>query len=169
MTHLVAKEDNPLKSVVCRDGYISPAYQNLLCVGASFHRGGEAALSEADHHKNIERIESMLPGFSVGLEQGGGRVGFRPISPDKLPIVGQLYRPEAVAQGRDLSAVARWEGLYLATGYGARGLTWSALMAELLACQLSDEPLPIESDLAATVDPARFLLRKIDGKLSDNK
>jgi tRNA 5-methylaminomethyl-2-thiouridine biosynthesis bifunctional protein len=34
------------------------------------------------------------------------------------------------------------------------------LMAELLASQLEGEPLPIESELAATVDPARFLLRR---------
>jgi tRNA 5-methylaminomethyl-2-thiouridine biosynthesis bifunctional protein len=104
----------------------------------------------------------MLPGYCAEAtpESVDGRVGFRPVSPDKLPMLGQLYRPDARPQGRDFSAVERWPGLHVASGYGARGLVWSMLMAELLASQLEGEPLPLESDLAATVDPARFLLRK---------
>jgi tRNA 5-methylaminomethyl-2-thiouridine biosynthesis bifunctional protein len=33
-------------------------------------------------------------------------------------------------------------------------------MAELLASQLNGDPLPLEAELAAIVDPARFLLRR---------
>jgi tRNA 5-methylaminomethyl-2-thiouridine biosynthesis bifunctional protein len=172
VAHLPAPPDAPLKSVVCREGYVSPAYQGVHCVGASFHRGGEAALRESDHAANLQRLDSMLPGYQTHLAAAGathlaamaGRVGFRPVSPDKLPMLGQMYRPEARPQGRDLSAVERWPGLHVASGYGARGLVWSVLMAELLASQLAGDPLPLEADLAATVDPARFLLRKSDAK-----
>jgi tRNA 5-methylaminomethyl-2-thiouridine biosynthesis bifunctional protein len=106
----------------------------------------------------------MLPGYLAATQPAevDGRVAFRPVSPDKLPIVGSMYRPDAIPQGRDLSAVGRWPGLYVASGYGARGLVWSVLMAELLASQIAGEPLPLESDLAAIVDPARFLLRRKD-------
>jgi tRNA 5-methylaminomethyl-2-thiouridine biosynthesis bifunctional protein len=119
-------------------------------------------MSDDDHTANLERLQRMLPGYCADAtpENIGGRVGFRPVSPDKLPIIGQLYRAEARPQGRDFSAVERWPGLHVASGYGARGLVWSMLMAELLASQLEGEPLPLESELAATVDPARFLLRK---------
>ena len=151
-----------LKSVVCKEGYVSPAYQGVHSVGASFHRGGEPAMRESDHLANIERLSSMLPGYLPTARSAPmkGRVAFRPVSPDKLPIVGEMYRPEASSQGRDLSAVQRWPGLHVASGYGARGLVWSALMAELLASQINGDPLPLEADLAATVDPARFLLRR---------
>jgi tRNA 5-methylaminomethyl-2-thiouridine biosynthesis bifunctional protein len=152
----------PLRCVVCKEGYVSPPYQGQLCVGASFHRGGETPLRDEDQRANLERLESMLPGYlptpaDLPLR---GKVGFRPVSPDKLPMLGEPYRPEATPQGRDLSAVERWPGLHVATGYGARGLVWSLLMAELLASQLNGDPLPLEADLAATVDPARFLLRR---------
>jgi tRNA 5-methylaminomethyl-2-thiouridine biosynthesis bifunctional protein len=162
VSHLPAPADAPLHSVVCREGYATPAYQNKHCVGASFHRGGENVISNSDHAANLERLQRMLPGYCAEAtpESVDGRVGFRPVSPDKLPMLGQLYRPDARPQGRDFSAVERWPGLHVASGYGARGLVWSMLMAELLASQLEGEPLPLESDLAATVDPARFLLRK---------
>lgn len=162
MTHLPAPADSPLKCVVCQEGYVSPRYREHICVGASFHRGGEPDLSESDHLANLARLESMLPGYAATLNSLdiAGRVGFRPISPDKLPMLGPLHQPDATPRGRDLSSVKRWQGLHVATGYGARGLSWSALMAELLASQINDDPLPVEADLAATVDPARFLLRK---------
>ena len=164
VTHVPAAADAPLRAVVCKEGYVSPAWQGVHCVGASFHRGGEPGMCESDHVANLARLQSMLPGYLAATrpEQVSGRVAFRPVSPDKLPIVGAMYRPDATPQGRDLSAVERWPGLYVASGYGARGLVWSVLMAELLASQIAGEPLPLESDLASTVDPARFLLRRKD-------
>jgi len=166
VTHLDAPSPAPLKTVVCKEGYVSPPYGGLYCVGASFHRGGEPELRESDHLANLERLESMLPGYVAKNHPGTagatikGKVGFRPVSPDKLPIVGEMYHPGARPQGRDLSGVERWPGLHVASGYGARGLVWSVLMAELLAAQINGDPLPLEADLAATVDPARFLLRR---------
>jgi tRNA 5-methylaminomethyl-2-thiouridine biosynthesis bifunctional protein len=164
VSHLPAADDAPLRCVVCKEGYVSPAWRGVHCVGASFHRGGDAAIRKEDHRANLDRLQSMLPGYRADVEPAslGGRVAFRPVSPDKLPIVGAMYRPDATPQGRDLSAVERWPGLSVASGYGARGLVWSVLMAELLASQITGEPLPIESELAATVDPARFLLRRKD-------
>ena len=53
----------------------------------------------------------------------------------------------------------RWPGLFVATGYGARGFVWAPLMAEFLASKLCGEPLPIGLELEAAVDPARFVWR----------
>ncbi|WP_247363989.1 hypothetical protein, partial [Ralstonia pseudosolanacearum] len=51
--------------------------------------------------------------------------------------------------------------LYAALAYGSRGLTWSVLGAELLAAQIDGGPLPLESELAAALDPGRFLMRAL--------
>lgn len=169
VTHLPADADGPLaslSSVVCREGYATPAALGHHCGGASFHRGGEPPLRQEDTDTNLLRLERMLPGTAAAYaaNAGGmlsGRVGFRPVSPDKIPMVGELYRADVMPQGRDLSAVARLPGLHVATGYGARGAVWAPLMAELLASQLDGEPWPLESDLAAAVDPARFLARTV--------
>lgn len=162
VSHLPVGSAQTLRSVVCREGYVSPPRHGRLCVGASFQREGEPGLSEADQQANRARLLSMLPDYEIEapLATWEGRVGFRPVSPDKLPMLGQLHHPGARPQGRDFSAVERWPGLHVASGYGARGLVWSVLMAELLASQINSDPLPLEAQLAATVDPARFLLRQ---------
>jgi tRNA 5-methylaminomethyl-2-thiouridine biosynthesis bifunctional protein len=51
-------------------------------------------------------------------------------------------------------------GVHAALGLGASGLLWAPLCAELLASQLEGEPLPLERDLAAALDPGRFARRK---------
>ena len=58
-----------------------------------------------------------------------------------------------------MSDIPRQPGAYVLSGYGARGLVWSAIAAELLASQIEGDPLPLERDLCDAVDPARFLLR----------
>jgi tRNA 5-methylaminomethyl-2-thiouridine biosynthesis bifunctional protein len=161
VTHLPGTALPGLKAVVCREGYLTPTLDGRHCVGASFHRGGMPELRDEDHQGNLDRLERMVPG-SAGRwrnEALDGRVGFRPVSPDKVPIVGRLQTAEAQAQGRDLSAIPRLPGLHVATGYGARGLVWAPLMAEQLACEIIGEPLPIEADLAGAIDPARFVGR----------
>jgi tRNA 5-methylaminomethyl-2-thiouridine biosynthesis bifunctional protein len=88
-----------------------------------------------------------LPGFGAGLDPAvlAGRVSFRPMSPDRLPIVGPL---------------AASDGLWIINGFGARGMVFAAICAELLASRMDGEPLPVEDDLARAVDPARFPQRK---------
>ena len=91
---------------------------------------------------------------------GDGRVGFRPVSPDRLPMVGALAVNPTEPPGTSLADVARQPGLFVVSGFGARGLVWSAIVAETLASQLDGDPLPIERDLADAIDPARFALRR---------
>ncbi|HNI83568.1 MAG TPA: hypothetical protein PLX21_16665, partial [Rhodocyclaceae bacterium] len=50
-------------------------------------------------------------------------------------------------------------GLYLLNGFGARGIVWSALAGELLACLIAGEAPPLAGELVDAVDPGRFLLR----------
>jgi tRNA 5-methylaminomethyl-2-thiouridine biosynthesis bifunctional protein len=146
--------------VVCRGGYVSPAIDGLRCAGATFAVDDpEPALRTRDHAENLERLRAMLPGFGAGLDTDTlpGRVGFRPASPDRLPMVGALPLPGPLP--RTLAGISRHDGLHVLAGYGARGLVWSALAAELLASQLEGEPLPLERDLCEAIDPARFVLR----------
>jgi tRNA 5-methylaminomethyl-2-thiouridine biosynthesis bifunctional protein len=48
-------------------------------------------------------------------------------------------------------------GLWCVQGFGARGIVWSALMADLLASRMHGEPLPLECDLVSALAPERFL------------
>lgn len=159
---LPAATDSAPRVVVCRGGYVSPAIDGLRCAGATFAmEDADETVRTADQRENLDKLEAMLPGYTAGLDPAtlAGRVGFRPTSPDRLPMVGALPgrdQPPALAK---LAEVVREPGLYAVSGFGARGLVWATLIAELLASQLEDEPLPLERDLVDALDPARWLLR----------
>jgi tRNA 5-methylaminomethyl-2-thiouridine biosynthesis bifunctional protein len=161
VTHIPSPAEAAPHCVVCRDGYLTPPIDGWRCVGASFQRSRELGLTTEEHDANLARMEGMLPGSITGIDRAAlaGRAGLRPVSPDKLPMVGAL--PRGDARGDSIEEWPRWPGLYLATGYGARGLVWSHLMAELLASRIAGEPAPLEADLAVAVDPARFAWKGI--------
>jgi len=159
----------PLHHVVCRSGYITPPDAGTVCVGASFDSGdSDLRIRAADHAGNLQRLDELLPGTAHGIEAGidatrlDGRVGLRTASPDRLPLVGTLPDTEAFARNdATLDSLPRRHGLHALLGLSARGLAWAPLAAELLASQLEGDPLPLERELARTIDPARFHLRAL--------
>lgn len=162
------------KAVVCGDGYLLPTEPGAKTVrtGSSF-QPGEADLTErvADHAGNLRRLSGLQPqqlGALAKLDpaQLQGYVGVRCVSANRLPLIGPLVdEAAALAPGFRLrgphAQLPRLAGLYAALAYGSRGLTWSVLGAELLAAQIDGGPLPLESDLAAALDPGRFILRAL--------
>jgi len=129
---------------VSGDGIVAPMAGGGFVLGATFQLDDpETAPRAADHAGNLARAESLLPGFTAGLDPAriAGRVGFRATTPDRLPLYGEL---------------PRHPGVHAALGLGASGLLWAPLCAEWLASRLDREPLPLERDLAAAIDPGRF-------------
>ncbi|KAF7598776.1 MAG: bifunctional tRNA (5-methylaminomethyl-2-thiouridine)(34)-methyltransferase MnmD/FAD-dependent 5-carboxymethylaminomethyl-2-thiouridine(34) oxidoreductase MnmC [Candidatus Dactylopiibacterium carminicum] len=162
VSHLPMAQLAPLGVVVCGQGYITPGIGLHAALGASFVVDDfDLGLREEEHAENLARLGRMLPGMADRLagQDIEGRVSLRPVSPDRLPMVGAM---PAIAQGEgfNLSSLPRTQGLWIITGFGARGLVWSNLCGELLAARLCNEPLPLERSLAEAMDPARFLFGK---------
>ncbi len=144
VTYLPPASERTLEVVVSGTGYVAPLPSGGHCIGASYHHDDpDGTVRADDNRENLRRAESMLPGFTAGIEAEGlsGWTGFRATVPDRLPIFG----PTGVA------------GLCAATGLGSRGLLWAPLGAELLACELEGEPWPLPRDLAGAISPKRFL------------
>lgn len=165
VTHIPAERLPPLRLALCREGYLTPPVDGLVCVGASYDFDAEAALRVEENAGNLTRLGHILPGAAAGLDPArlSGRVGFRSVAPDRLPLGGPLpARPvEDLDREARLSDLPRLEGCYGLLGLASRGLVWAQLAAELLASRLEGEPLPVETDLAEALDPARFLLRRL--------
>jgi tRNA 5-methylaminomethyl-2-thiouridine biosynthesis bifunctional protein len=162
VSHLPATATAGLDVVVCGQGYVAPAVDGVRLAGATLGVGDDdPGERSADHRENLARLELMLPGFAVGIDVDSlaGRVGFRPMSPDRLPIVGPLPDPQRAGGHPRLAALPRHPGLWCNLGFGARGIVWSALMADLLVSRLQGDPLPLENDLVDALDPGRFLLK----------
>ena len=128
--------------VVLRGGMVLPPVDGVCVVGASYDIDDEDAAPRAESDAgNLERLERML-GARVDAANVAGRVAFRSVAPDRLPVAGKIA-----------------EGVHGAFAYGSRGLMWAALVAELIAAELEGEPLPIEGKLADAMHPGRFARR----------
>lgn len=143
VTCLAAAPGRKIDCVVAREGYVTPAtHFGVHVIGATYAEGATDTLTtEEDHLANFDRLQKLLPDFprTVDPARAAGRAGIRSVGPDRLPLVGEIPQTE---------------GLYGLLGLGSRGLVYAPLCAELLACTLSGEPLPIEHDLAAGLAPA---------------
>jgi tRNA 5-methylaminomethyl-2-thiouridine biosynthesis bifunctional protein len=163
VTHLAAGSVAELPFVLCREAYLTPASpgQGLHSAGATYDETDDPSLRQDSQHSNLLRLRDMLGDPDAARDAPlAGRVGFRSVAPDRLPLIGALPDPQASNRMERLRDVPRHPGLYGLLGYASRGLTWAPLAAELLAAQLDGAPLPLESELVDALDPARFMLRE---------
>jgi tRNA 5-methylaminomethyl-2-thiouridine biosynthesis bifunctional protein len=157
-----------LRAGLAGDGYVLHGPDGWAGVGATYEMPleGDAAgaLDEARAHaSNLSRLPRLLavPPSATPI---GVFDAYRCVSRDRLPFAGPAADIEAARaraarlRGAHLADLPRARGLYASFAFGSRGLALAALAAELIAAQVEGEPLPIERDLAAAIDPARELL-----------
>ena len=106
--------------------------------GSTYVHGAEQALISAEG-------QQVTLGKAAGLL---GTVGpaWNALTPGSLPGWAgwrAVSRPPA-RRGE----LAHAPGLWMAAGYASRGLSWSALMGDLIGARLMGEPSPLERDLA---------------------
>ncbi|MGA2664851.1 MAG: FAD-binding oxidoreductase [Nitrososphaerales archaeon] len=106
-------------------------------------RGFERGFSGWRRRWMVEQAEKHLPRFKGAARPTGFGIGFRPCTPDQLPIVGR---------------VPGFENLHLATGSCRLGVTLAPATAELVRAEI--EGSPVGSEFAARFSPARFV--KVD-------
>jgi tRNA 5-methylaminomethyl-2-thiouridine biosynthesis bifunctional protein len=142
LTHVPAESIEAPRVVVLRGGMVLPPVEGLCMVGASYDLEDEDTSTREDSHAgNLERLANILP-VNIKPKNLEGRVAFRAVTPDRLPVAGKIA-----------------EGVYGAFAYGSRGLVWAALAAELIASELEGEPLPLEGGLVDALHPGRFARR----------
>ena len=171
-----APELSKLRQVLCYDGYLTP--QNPSnghhCIGASYHRGEtDMQYSEADQQQNRQRLVDCFPDASwakeVDVSEGQARCGVRCATRDHLPMAGnvpdydatlEVYQDLADSKETAVSAPVHPE-LFMLGGLGSRGLCYAPLLAEVLAAQMSDEPVPLDRVTLAGLNPNRLWVRKL--------
>jgi tRNA 5-methylaminomethyl-2-thiouridine biosynthesis bifunctional protein len=160
VTHLDAATLPQLPFVLCREAYLTPAAGGIACAGATYDLDTDPRLRASSQQENLERLRALVSRPDAGVEAPlAGRVGFRSVAPDRLPLVGALPDFDAAGSTERLRDLARHPGLYSLLGYASRGLIWAPLCAELLVSRLENAPLPLEATLVDALDPARFVLR----------
>lgn len=161
-----------LKTVLCYDGYLTPAHDGAHCIGASYGRNQTSlAFSAEEQAQNRARLQACLPAqaWPAEVEVSGdqARIGVRCASRDHLPVAGPIARLAALADhdvnapADQQSALPLYPGLYVLGALGSRGLCSAPLCGELVASEICGEPLPLSSDLLEALHPARYWVRRL--------
>lgn len=142
--------------------------------GATFAASGEDFPPEGTAPARAENLEGLtrLSPWWIGEARDAeprSRASLRATTPDRVPLIGAVpdeaavrERFAALRKGRPVDADAPLlEGVFVATGYGARGFTWAPWAAGLLAAQLFGHAAPACLRTRGAVSPMRFPLRSL--------
>ncbi len=167
-----------LNTVICHEGYITPASNGRHSLGATFDNGDtDISLRAYDHQRNLESLEEALPMLlkqptsNIDTSILEGRAGLRCTSPDYLPIVGPAHNYSKFIEDygvlrknahQDIATAGCYHPhLYLNIAHGSRGITSTPLCSELLASIVCGEPHPLPRSLITALNPARFIIRDL--------
>ena len=140
-------------------GYLLPGIDGQAVFGASSQPGDDdPAVRGADHRFNLQRLAQLSTQPLPAPDELQGRVGWRCVADDRLPLVGAV--PDQTSPpGERLDALPRLPGLFVLSALGSRGIAWAELCAQVLAARISGATVPLEASLVDALDPARFALR----------
>ncbi len=166
------KFSTQLKNVILHeDGYIIPDVNGFHIVGATFDPTDPSEILKKEHNIYLlQKLKNIFP--EINPEDGlnlEGRVSFRAMSKDHLPIVGavpnlqafqneysDLWKSNIYKDYRD----GQYEpGLFVSTAHGSRGILNSYLAANVISSMITGGPLTIHSELLEKINPSRFLIQ----------
>lgn len=131
------------RCIVSGEGYLLPALDGACVAGSTYvHGASEASITPEGQRVNLDKAAGLLGLDPASLATIAGSLpgwaGWRAVMPGRLPCVG---------------ALPTVSGIWLAAGYASRGLSWSALVGELIAAQWCNEPSPLEISLTLPLAP----------------
>lgn len=159
--------------IVCADAYITPSINAQYVLGATFVTADRSTeCRQSEHEENLMKLKKMIPSYiRKEVQSLEGRAAIRAVSFDRLPIVGPVadeisfntrYKDAALGSTHCHYPEPKYhDGLYLASGFGSRGLAWIPLCTEALACLINNEPNPLSKNLLNAIHPSRILMKNL--------
>jgi|GEM_PF-691940 len=176
----------PSKIILCGEGYLCPPINGWHHFGATFDlTNTDDKTYLADNLKNIESIQKWLPSWlpettnAIKLtneKKLTANVGLRCTTPDYMPIIGRVPDyDEMLKRFAGLRKDAKsckevygsyYPNLFMNIGHGSKGLVTTPIAAELISALVTGSPNPFDTNQSTTVDPARFIIRRLkQGKI----
>lgn len=156
VTHI---ESNPelhsLKKTLCHEGYLTPINNGFHCMGATFKRHEmDETFSQSEQKENKDKLAKCIKDkawvHKINTQHENAKVGIRCTTRDHFPYMGALadysqtkenYKNAQKEMPTDNAPF--FENLFVLTGLGSRGLNTAPLLAESLASQINNEPIPL--------------------------
>lgn len=172
-----------LKTALSGASYISPAWQNIHCFGATFAPNDSSsewrAADETANHQALAQLNRTLaaelaPSLSGSLK---GHAAVRCDSFDHLPVVGalgdaaamrQTYAKLAHDKNYRLNAPCPYlPNAYINTAHGSRGLATAPICAAQLAAEICGDAAVLSARLRQALHPNRLIVRQIVRGITD--
>lgn len=156
-----------LKVTLCHEGYLTPVSDKKHSMGATFMRHEMNTLFSAQEQiENKEKLKRCIPNKpwcdNVDSAHNEANVGIRATTRDHFPYVGGLadYAQTKIdyqyAYKTDVTTNAPFHNnAFILTGLGSRGLCTAPLLAEMLASQINQEPLPFSQPILDSLQTNR--------------
>ena len=123
-----------------------------------------STMSEDDFKKNLKAYQ-RLTGNQLNQKclPNNGWVGWRAISPDRNPYVGQVLNTskELTKNPKSLNDLNWHPNLFVNTGYGSRGYTLAPFVSKCLASKIDASQTAEEEDILNYLNPCRGSLKKL--------
>ena len=131
-----------LRSIICGDGYCTPAQESLHVLGAThaFDDNSREVRPE-DHVANLSGLAGFAPELrnalgAIDIAHLEGRASIRCSAPGAMPFIGEVQ-----------------SGLYCSLAHGTRGLLTAGLAGETLAALACRELLPLPQPVLQDLSP----------------
>ena len=129
-------------------GYMTPAYDGLHEMGATFSRDPDAPEDDAPedeaaaHAHNFALLPDGLKQIFNGVMPAdpGLRTSYRASLADRRPVMGRVG-----------------DNVWMLGGLGARGFTLAPLLGEMLAAEILQRPVPLARDQRAGIAASRYV------------
>ena len=159
--------------VSCDEGYLAPLIRGKHIFGATYAMNDfEKNLKLSDTRKNITSIKEIHQAFyehCLAEKTIDGRVAWRASAKDRKPYVGRVFdnelftkmRVRELAQGENLPWL---KGLYVASAFGSRGLTYAPYSAYVLSNLINENLTNEDKETLNYTNPERYRLKKMSLK-----
>jgi tRNA 5-methylaminomethyl-2-thiouridine biosynthesis bifunctional protein len=159
-----------LKTVLCYDGYLTPAHNGAHCIGASYGRNQtDLAYRTDEQEQNRARLQACVPQqrWPAEVDVSGAQARIGCAAP-----AGITCRSPGPSPGwrrwRIMTSAPRISRAHCparrplrAGGARLRGLCSAPLCGELVASEICGDPLPLAADLLEALHPARYWVRRL--------
>lgn len=160
LSQLAKASPLPLMPVAGAGYALADGNSGLICGATSQDEDFEPALRQSDQDQNLAQWATLAGLAATPPAPLSGRVGWRLLAPDRLPLVGGLPAPDYCGRDDQPRLLPRLPGLVVCTALGSRGISWAALCGQVAAALLTGAPVPMEASLLDAIDPARFQVRQ---------
>ncbi len=172
---LSENKSHSLKTIIDHEGYITPPINDnrQLLFGATYDLDSlDDSLSDKANQQNLNKLRKHLPDLADSLHNiNNGHAAIRRVTPDRLPYLGAVPDLSRYKKAyADLHHGKHWKqypdahyhpNLFISAAYGSRGLTTAGLCAEILACMMNNEAIPVSEEMLDALHPGRFCIRQL--------